>query len=181
MDALFCAGRCAVDPVDLREKLLALVEPAVRDEGFDVNDVQIGGGKTRPTVQVFVEKAEGPVTIADCATVSRYLSPLLDAEGVMPGPFVLEVSSPGVERALRTARHFEGAVGRRVKIVAEGAGFVGGVLREVREGCVVVVDGATEHVVELAHVKRANVWVPPDELFGRTPKGVPAKGKGRSE
>lgn len=169
-----------MDPVDLREKLLTLVEPAVRDEGFDLNDVQIGGGKNRPTVQVFVEKAEGAVTIDDCATVSRYLSPLLDAEGVMPGPFVLEVSSPGIERALRTARHFERAVGQRVKIVVEGTGFVSGEVREVREGCVVVVDGTTEHVVELAHVKRAHVWVPPDELFGRTPKGVPAKGKGRT-
>jgi ribosome maturation factor RimP len=170
-----------VETVDLREKLLALVEPAVRDEGFELNDVQIGGGQRRPTVQVFVEKAEGSVTIDDCATVSRYLSPLLDAEGVMPGAFVLEVSSPGIERALRTARHFEQAVGQRVKIVSEKAGFVGGTVREVREGCVVVVDGAHEHVVELADVKRAHVWVPPDELFGRTPKGGAPKGKGRSE
>lgn len=170
-----------MDPVVFREKLIALVEPAVRDLGFDLNDVAIGGGKNRPTVQVFLERAEGVVTIDDCATVSRYLSPMLDAEGVMPGAFVLEVSSPGVERALRTVRHFERAVGQRVKIVAEGAGFVSGTIREVRDGCVVVVDGTTEHVVELAHVKRANLWVPPDELFGRTPKGGPAKGKGRSE
>jgi ribosome maturation factor RimP len=170
-----------MDPVVLRDKLLALVEPAVRDEGFELNDVQIGGGKNRPTVQVFVERDEGAVSIDDCAAVSRYLSPLLDAEGVMPGPFVLEVSSPGIERALRTARHFERALGQKAKIVVEGAGFVGGIIRDVRDGCVVVVEGTTEHVVELADVKRAHVWVTPDELFGRSPKGGPAKGKGRSE
>lgn len=166
-----------MDPVALRDKLLPLIEPLVREEGLELNDLVIGGGQRRPTVQVLVERPDGSgAGIDECARISRYLSPALDAEDVIPQAFVLEVSSPGVERALRTPRHFETVVGRKVKIVAEGAGYVAGLLKEVREGCVVVESSGTEHVIELDSIRRANLWVPPDELFGR---GGGGKGKAR--
>jgi len=166
-----------MDRVALRDKLRHLVEPLVREEGLELNDLVIGGGQRRPTVQVLIEHEDGTgAGIDECARVSRYLSPALDAEDGRPGAGVLEVSSPGVERALRTPRHFETAVGRNVKIVAEGAGYVAGLLKEMREGCVVVEASGTEHVLELGSIRRANLWVTPDELFGR---GGGGKGKAR--
>lgn len=73
-------------------------------------------------VRVYVERlgeideGEG-VTVDECAEVSRYLEAYLDADERVPEDYVLEVSSPGLERPLKKPRHFEGAVGERVELV----------------------------------------------------------------
>jgi ribosome maturation factor RimP len=170
-----------VDAPTLKSKLLPLIEAVVRQEGLELVDVELGGGKRRPTVQVFVEKAATPespgaVSIEDCAHLSRFLGPVLDAEDVMAGAYVLEVSSPGIERPLRTPEHFARFAGHKVKLVAEGTGYVAGVLRGLAEGVVTVDDGKAERAVPFASITRAHLWVPMDDLFQR--KG---KGKGADE
>jgi ribosome maturation factor RimP len=171
-------GLSSVEVADLKRKLLPLMEAVVRQEGLELVDVEIGGGKRRPTLQVFVERPadQGTVTIEDCARVSRYLGPALDVEDLLPGAYVLEVSSPGIERPLRTPEHFARFTGRKVKLVAEGTGYLEGVLGGVREGVLTVDDGKNAREIPLSSVTRAHLWVPMDDLFQR--KG---KGKGSSD
>jgi ribosome maturation factor RimP len=183
--AIFCLGSLEgfgsiMDAIALREKLLSVVEPLVEEEGFELNDLQVTGGQHRPTVRVLIDldEPDGPdkkgVRVEDCVHVSRYLSPTLDADGVIPGAFVLEVSSAGVERALRTERHFRRVVGKDIKMVAESVDFVQGTLHAVQDGppvTLVIVSGEREWIVPLADVRRAHLSVTPDELFGRQVKG----------
>lgn len=164
-----------MDAIALREKLLALIEPLVEEEGFELNDVQLTGGQHRPTLRVLIEREDRGILVEDCVAISRYLSPTLDADGVMPGAFVLEVSSAGIQRALRTKRHFERAVGKDIKMVADSADFVQGTLRAVHDGppvALVIVSGEREWTIPLADVRRARLSVTPDELFGRQAKGA---------
>ena len=82
--------------------------PVVAELGLSLYDVELQGtGKTR-TLRVTVEK-DGGVDLEAITDVTRAVSPLLDAEPSLSGPYLLEVSSPGLERSLRTPTHFAGA------------------------------------------------------------------------
>src|SRR5260221_2056713 len=99
--------------------------------GLEVADLRIGGTQARPLVQVRIEwPPAGPdaqprrVTVADCATASRVLETWLDADGPLGRRYMLEVSSPGVERPLRWHRHWVRFVGREVQATVAGLGRV---------------------------------------------------------
>ncbi len=92
-------------------------EVAVR-EGCEIYDIELVGASGNRALRVFIDKTEGGgVSIDDCANVSRGLNLLLDVDDVIPGgAYNLEVSSPGLERHLRTPAHFVRAKGSRVQI-----------------------------------------------------------------
>ena len=92
-----------------------LIEPAVRMLGYDLVAVEhfsYGGGQT---LRIYIDK-EGGVTIDDCERVSHQVSGILDVEEAIEGRYVLEVSSPGLDRPLSAARDFERFSGRQVKL-----------------------------------------------------------------
>ena len=60
--------------------------------------------------------AEGGISLDKCAEISRMISPILDVDEPMSGEYTLEVSSPGIERRLKTKDHFKGSVGEKVKV-----------------------------------------------------------------
>jgi len=81
--------------------------------GLDLADLKIGGTSHRPLVQVRIEwdAPSQRVTVDDCATASRALEAWLDADGPLGHRYILEVSSPGLERPLRWHRHWVRFVG----------------------------------------------------------------------
>ena len=99
----------------MRHRLLELLEPEIGAMGYELVDVEFGAGGGSSKVRLFID-CEGGVTLDDCARVSHQVSALLDVEDPIPGHYVLEVSSPGLNRTLRTREHFERYVGRRVKV-----------------------------------------------------------------
>lgn len=99
----------AVSTIDDRVRTLVL--PILDDAGLDLYDLEVGGG----LLQVLVDKAGG-VGIDDIATVSRRISRTLDEHDPIEGHYTLEVSTPGLERPLRTPEHFARAVGTTVKV-----------------------------------------------------------------
>jgi len=106
--------------------------------GLDLADLKIGGTSHRPLVQVRIEW-DAPaqrVTVDDCATASRALEAWLDADGPLGRRYILEVSSPGLERPLRWHRHWVRFVGREVQATVAGLG-------RVRARIVAVPDEAT--------------------------------------
>ncbi len=92
-----------------------LVLPVLAEFGLDLVRVRITG-QDGTTVQIMIERPDGAVSIDDCATVSRRLSPLLDAYDPMPGGYNLEVSSPGMNRPLVRPRDFETWAGHQAKV-----------------------------------------------------------------
>jgi ribosome maturation factor RimP len=147
------------------ERVSLLVEPIVAGEGLDLYDLELNGGVLR----VLVDQADG-VGLEAITRLTRALSRALDDADPIDGKFTLEVSSPGLERPLRTPAHFEGAVGSviAVKTAAGSAGDrrVRGLLDSVdADGVVVIVgtDPDERRHVEFTEIERARTvfeWGP---------------------
>jgi ribosome maturation factor RimP len=92
-----------------------LAEAVTRRRSLRLWDVQVGGGPGRTTVRVFVD-ADGGIDLDTVADVSEELSRGLDLRDPIAGRYTLEVSSPGLERTLRSAEHFRLSIGRPVVV-----------------------------------------------------------------
>ena len=88
-----------------KARLFELLEPAVAAMGFELADLDAHFGR-RGLLRLFIDR-EGGVTLDDCQRVSEQVGAFLDVEDPLPGSYVLEVSSPGFDRRLRTLAHFE--------------------------------------------------------------------------
>ncbi|NVJ98751.1 MAG: ribosome maturation factor RimP [Alphaproteobacteria bacterium] len=100
---------------DAANNIAELIEPTVEALGFELVRVTYGGGR-KPTLQVMAERPDGTMSVDDCATLSREVSLILDVEDPLPGEYLLEVSSPGIDRPLTRAKDFERWVGFEVKV-----------------------------------------------------------------
>jgi ribosome maturation factor RimP len=100
--------------MDRSDQILELVERLLARSEYDVVDVETAPSKRGTVIRIFVDRAGG-VTLDDCARVSRGLEDGIDAEGILPGGYVLEVSSPGVDRPLRRAEDFRRFAGERIR------------------------------------------------------------------
>jgi ribosome maturation factor RimP len=99
--------------------LADLIDPVLVDLGFRLVRVAMSGGASSnggPSLQIMAERPDGTFSIDDCATVSRELSPVLDAYDPLPGAYRLEVSSPGIDRPLVRPSDFEDWAGYEAKI-----------------------------------------------------------------
>lgn len=167
------------------EKIREAAERVARSEGLEVVDVEWKIGKQR-FLRVYIDRlpAMNPaealeeewvadpyakISHADCERVSQQLSVILDVEELVPGPgYILEISSPGMDRALKTAADFQRFRGRLAKIsttgpVGEGeARFFEGRLRGFAEGKVrMELKGKEARMVEIPFeaIRKANLVV----------------------
>ena len=103
---------------DIPESLRAIVEPVVEDHGLELVDAGVHGGpgRTRVCVVVDTHAGDGRVPVDQCARVSREVGHGLDAHDVVSGAYLLEVTSPGVDRVLAREKDFQGAVGGPVAV-----------------------------------------------------------------
>lgn len=99
----------------LRERLIALMEPVIGRLGYELVELEHSAGRTSALVRLYIDRPEG-VGLDDCERVSREISALLDVEDPIPTAYTLEVSSPGLDRVLRTGAHFARFVGSRVSV-----------------------------------------------------------------
>ena len=105
--------------MDRQQRVEALASPMVEQMGFELVRVQFQG-QQRPTLQVMAERKDGlPMTVEDCASISRSLSALLDVENPIDGAYVLEVSSPGIDRPLTRPKDFAAWAGFEARIEAD--------------------------------------------------------------
>jgi ribosome maturation factor RimP len=111
----------------LHQRLIAIVEPAIEAAGFELVDLRFaleqGGWTLRVQVDLplsqVTDLSEVPsdrVDLEDCENLSRELSAVLDVEDPIPQAYSLEISSPGIDRPLRTAAHFSHFAGSEAKI-----------------------------------------------------------------
>lgn len=143
---------------DIPEELRELTEGIVQDHGLELVDAELVRGRLRVTVDT--REGDGRVPVDTCAEVSRELSHQLDAGDVIAGPYVLEVSSPGLDRPLAREKDFAAACGEDVKVETrapiEGRRrFKGRLVRFDGSVAHVVVDGR-EYAIPFAEVAKAN-------------------------
>ncbi|MGB5104586.1 MAG: ribosome maturation factor RimP [Steroidobacteraceae bacterium] len=97
----------------LRDTLQALVGPVVEGLGYELWELEYAPDRGNGCLRLYIDAAAG-ITLEDCERVSRAVSELLDTEDPIPGHYTLEVSSPGLDRPLRTAAQFGRYVGEQV-------------------------------------------------------------------
>src|SRR4030065_625720 len=114
------------------ERIVAAAEAVAQDEMVELVDVEGSPGGPPQAIRVFIDR-EGGARLRDCETFSRRLAAILDVEDPVRGPYILEVSTPGVNRRLKQPKHFAACRGRRVRgalsaPVGGGRDFRGGLL-----------------------------------------------------
>ena len=146
------------------EHIAELVAPVLADSGHSLYDVELAGA----TVRVLIDGA----SLEDLQRLSPLISEALDDDALMPARWYLEVSSPGLERALRRPDHFAAAIGSHVKVkttsATEGERRIDGVLESADEQGITVA-GRTLAYGEIERARTVFEW-------GASPKPVrPAK------
>ena len=128
------------------------IEPIVAEEldalSFDLVELRRGGSKSRPVLEIRIDRRDGAkVTIEDCARVSRVLEARLEAGSLVNEQYVLEVSSPGADRPLRSPADWRRFVGRQATVTS---GVLAGGKQEVE---ILSIEG--EEGAEVVHVRDA--------------------------
>ncbi|CUH64921.1 Ribosome maturation factor RimP [Thalassovita gelatinovora] len=96
-------------------RLAEIITPVIEDMGFELVRVRLMGGKTH-TLQIMAERPEGGIEVDECAKISTAVSAVLDVEDPILDQYILEVSSPGIDRPLTRLKDFETFEGYEVKI-----------------------------------------------------------------
>ncbi|MGC4027760.1 MAG: ribosome maturation factor RimP [Steroidobacteraceae bacterium] len=170
----------------LRERLLELLEPLVARLGYELVDIEYAATRSEATLRVYIDWPDGKVPeealaeagegeraldgigIDDCEKVSRELSALLDVEDPIPVAYQLEVSSPGTDRVLRTARHYQRFLGERVhmELAAPRDGrrrYTGTLVAADEDGIELNVDGVkvSARLAQIGQTRLAPEWSKP--------------------
>lgn len=155
-----------------KSKLENIVEPVVEALGYEVVRVLLSGN-VRQTLQVMIDMADGsrPITVDDCAKVSRKLSKVLDETNPIENEYTLEVSSPGIDRPLTKPHHFKRFEGNEVKLetieAVDGRKRIKGVLLNTDASNNVHIDmDGKEYVVAFDNILKAKL-VLTDELLDK--------------
>jgi ribosome maturation factor RimP len=96
-------------------RLIAVIEPIVEQAGAELVDLEVAGSHGRPVVRAYVDTLGG-ITLDECARLSRLVEAELERSGMVPERYVLEVSSPGIDRPLTRRQHFERFVGHEIDV-----------------------------------------------------------------
>ena len=143
---------------DQIKEIQDLATKIAESEGIELVDLEFKPGKTRSLLRIFIDK-EGGVTVNDCENVSRQLSALLDVKDLLKSAYVLEVSSPGLDRPLKTERDYGRALGRMLKISLiddqSKTEQITGKLLEVTDEALVIEENGRSRSIPRNVVKRA--------------------------
>lgn len=142
------------------QQIEALIAPAVAALGFELWGVEYQTQGRQHMLRVYIESPDG-ITVDDCAAVSHQVSGILDVEDPISSEYLLEVSSPGMDRPLYTLDQFSRFAGELVKVRLrspfEGRRNFSGLLKGVEEDEVVVEVDAHEYLLPIELIDKANV------------------------
>jgi ribosome maturation factor RimP len=163
-------------------EIARLIEPAVKELGFDLVRVAMIGGKSDPTLQVMAERPDTrQLTIDDCADLSRTLSEILDAADPIEEAYRLEVSSPGIDRPLTRRSDFADWTGHEARLKyaepVDGAKQVSGDIIGIEGDTVRIATPKGERSVEFSNIASAKLLLT-DRLINAT---APLSSEGAEE
>ena len=118
-------------------RLLELLDPVAEAVGYEIVRLRMMGGVGRRTLQIMGERPDGDMNVEDCTKLSRAISEVLDAADPISGDYVLEVSSPGVDRPLTRLKDFHTYEGYEARLeldrLAEGRKRFRGILAGIED------------------------------------------------
>ncbi len=140
---------------ELIERIRQNVEPIVADAQLELVDLQFRQESVGWVLRLILYRDGGP-SIDDCARVSREASYLLDVEDFIPYHYTLEVSSPGLDRPLKTERDFARNVGKKIKLTwlneHDDRQVEHGIIQQARDGVVMLAMGKGEASFDMSRI-----------------------------
>lgn len=133
------------------------IEQVVRSYGYDLYGTEIVKEGDHSIFRVYVV-ADGGVDLDRCAKISNELSPMLDVNPPVSGNYFLEVSSPGIERKLKTPNHFKYSIGEKVQLKLNSGDKAKGVLKGFEEGVITVETDFGIEEYDLSTIKIARTY-----------------------
>lgn len=143
------------------DEIRRLVEPVLEEQGLELVEVQFRQENIGWVLRIVIFKQQG-VTIDDCTLVSKEVSHLLDVEDLIAQKYHLEVSSPGLDRPLKTERDFLRNRGEKVRVTVEnegGAETVTGRIEDVREAALHLAGEKDEWTIPLESIRKARLVI----------------------
>lgn len=140
----------------IKDTLTHLILPLLNRRDVELVELAISGGHRRQIVRIFVDRPDG-ITVDECAALSRDIADILDTRDPIDGTYLLEVSSPGLTRPLKTDRDFERVVGKSLRLVVDGFGVAVGTLLQVRADHLDVELQGERTIIERAKIQKATV------------------------
>lgn len=161
--SVFCP--CPESKLEVREEVRLVAGPLAEEAGFELVDVEFAVQGRHRSIRILLDKPGG-VTVGDCALFSRRLSDCLDMNQTVPWSYYLEVSSPGLDRPLRTLESFARFAGHRAAVTAvephDGRRNFEGEIRAPEGNRVGVrTDEGQEHWFEWGEIRSARLVVDP--------------------
>lgn len=137
------------------------IEPHLQEQGYELVELEYVMQGHRPILRVYIDKSGGGITLDDCTAVSEVLSPALDTSEIISDHYILEVSSPGIDRPLRKPEDFQRFAGEEIRLQAEtpteGRKRFSGILRGIKDGLIEVECEGRTYQVHLENLKKANL------------------------
>ena len=153
--------------MSIEDRISALIAPSLDAMGFELVRVLLQGQQNQ-TLQIMAERRDrAPMTVEDCADISRSISALLDVEDPLPNAYSLEVSSPGIDRPLTRLQDYERFAGFEAKVEAQrpvdGRKRFRGVLKGLDQANNVRLEVETQEVlIPFADIHRAKMVLTDD-------------------
>jgi ribosome maturation factor RimP len=146
---------------DAKQMAIELAGQVADEQGVEIFDIELLG-KGKLLLRVFIDK-EGGVTLDDCERFSKGLGAVLDVEDLFPGPYTLEVSSPGLNRPLKGIKDFEKNIGKLIRIVTvekiENQSFFMGRIMKVDSDFIYLLVNKCEICIPFEKISKARLEV----------------------
>ncbi len=104
----------------LLKSLEALLEPLLEERGIELVDIEQTRKGRKQWIRLFIDRIEGGISVEQCAKINQEFGRLLDVEELVPGSYILEVSSPGLDRRVRKLKDFKRFQGNRIRVQTLG-------------------------------------------------------------
>lgn len=142
------------------QRLLDALEDAAPNDDLEIVTLEIIGAKKSPIIRVYID-TPASVSFQELSCAQDWIGDVIERIDPFPGAYTLEVSSPGIDRPLRTKEHFERFAGEEVRIrtreAVEGARNLKGVLKGIEDGDVSLETDEGLRIIGIDNIARANV------------------------
>ncbi len=142
------------------QQLLDALSPKAAEEGIEIVTIDIVGSKKAPTIRVYID-CEGGVGFDELSSAQAWINDLMDQIDPFPGAYTLEVSSPGIDRPLRTMEHFKRFAGEKAHLVLSKpfdsrSKYTGKLVGIDEDKVLIELDGITE-AIPYELIKKAHI------------------------
>ena len=146
----------------MKEQILKLIDPIIISMKYELWGLDIGQQNNSLKLTIYIDSKSG-ININDCEKVSNQVTHILDIENICNGDYILEVSSPGLDRVLMTKEHFAKYINKKVKLklkwLVKNRKNIVGMIKDVNDNFVVINDKTDIYEIEYDSIDNARLKI----------------------